>query len=525
MLRATRQILCLTLLASSAALASPPPDLDAYVGRAMTTFGVPAMSVGVIENGTTTHARGYGVRRLGEAARVDERTLFAIGSNTKAFTAAALGMLVDEGRLAWDDRVVDRLPGFRMYDPYTTQEMTVRDLLVHRSGLGLGAGDLLFFPPTDFSRAEIVERLRYIRPATSFRSGYAYDNVLYVVAGRLVEQVSGEPWERFIERRVLAPLAMKDSVASFVAAKQDNVAWPHARLEGRVRGMGELKPLRSPTKLDNAAPAGSIGSSSADMVRWLGMQLGQGTLAGEKRLLSEAAVREMWKPHTLIPEQPVPAAIAKTAPLFNTYALGWVVRDYRGAKLVTHGGGVEGTLSLTAMLPEKGVGVVVMINSEDSGALRAVFHRLLDHALGLESPDWIDAFAQVQKDRLARAVETLDKRSNVPQAGGPPSLAPAKYAGRYRDPWYGTVTISVNPKGALSIAFDRSPGMSGALEHVRFDTFRTRFTDPRIEDAYVTFALGPDGAVERMKMKAISPLADFSFDYHDLSFAPAEPAG
>ena len=169
----------------------------------MTTFGVPGLSVGVVEQQATTVARGYGVRRLGESARVDEHTLFAIGSNTKAFTAAALAVLVDRGQLKWDDRVADRLPGFRMFDAYASREMTVRDLLVHRSGLGLGAGDLLFFPPTDLTRAEIVQHLRYIPPATSFRSGYAYDNVLYVVAGQLIEQLAGQPWENFIEGQVL----------------------------------------------------------------------------------------------------------------------------------------------------------------------------------------------------------------------------------------------------------------------------------------------------------------------------------
>jgi CubicO group peptidase (beta-lactamase class C family) len=515
------RIFCIALLLTPlSCLAAPPADLDSYVGKAMTTFGVPGLSLGIVEQQATV-ARGYGVRRLGEAARVDERTLFAIGSNTKAFTAAALALLVDGGQLKWDDRVADRLPGFRMFDAYASREMTVRDLLVHRSGLGLGAGDLLFFPPTDLSRAEVVERLRYIAPATSFRSGYAYDNVLYVVAGQLVEALAKQPWEKFIEGRLLAPLGMKDSVAVYTSAGTANLAWPHARLEGEVRGMGPIKPLQSPTKLDNAAPAGSIGSSAADMLRWLSVQLARGALAeGSTRLFSEASAREMWTPHTLIPEQPVPAPIALTAAMFNTYALGWNVRDYRGTKIVTHSGGVEGTLSLTVMVPDKQVGIVVMINSEDGGALRAVFYRLLDHYLGLESPDWIGAYAQVQQDRVSKAAEVVRMIPTGKASVGKPSLPTAAYAGVYRDAWYGTVTITAGEKGALQLRFDRSPGMVSALEHVRHDTFRTRFANRRIEDTYVTFALRPDGSIDQMKMQAVSPIADFSFDYHDLLFKP-----
>jgi CubicO group peptidase (beta-lactamase class C family) len=520
--RSSVRIFCISLLLTPLpGFAAPPADLDRYIEKAMSTFGVPGLSVGVVEHQGATVARGYGVRRLGEAARVDEHTLFAIGSNTKAFTAAALAVLVDSGKLKWDDRVVDRLPGFRMFDAYASREMTVRDLLVHRSGLGLGAGDLLFFPPTDLSRAEVVERLRYIPPATSFRSGYAYDNVLYVVAGQLIEELAGQPWEKFIEGRVLAPLGMKDSVAVYTSAGTANLAWPHARLEGEVRGMGPIKALESPTKLDNAAPAGSIGSSAADMLRWLSAQLARGALGtGSERLFSEASAREMWTPHTLIPEQPLPSQIALTAAMFNTYALGWNVRDYRGTKIVTHSGGVEGTLSLTVMLPEKQVGIVVMINSEDGGALRAVFYRLIDHYLGVESPDWIAAFEQVQKDRVSKAAEFVRKIPTGKQSVGRPSLAPAAYAGVYRDAWYGTVTITAGDKAALQIRFDRSPGMVSALEHVRHDTFRTRFANRRIEDTYVTFALRPDGSIDQMKMQAVSPIADFSFDYHDLLFEP-----
>jgi CubicO group peptidase (beta-lactamase class C family) len=514
--------LACTALLPLGAFGKPPDDLDRHVARTMQHFEVPGMAVGIIENGATTHARGYGLLKLGSAQRVDEHTLFPIGSNTKAFTAAALAILVDRGKLGWDDRAVDRLPGFRMYDAYASQEMTVRDLLVHRSGLGLGAGDLLFFPPTNLTRAQIVERLRYIPPASSFRSRYAYDNILYIVAGELIARVAGVSWENFVQRELLQRAGMQDSVASFTAVNTPNRAWPHARLDGAIRGMGPVKPMEVLAGFENAAPAGSIGASAVDMARWLGTQLAQGALPGDgTRLFSEASAREMWTPHTLIPERPVPAPVALIKPTFATYALGWEVRDYRGHKIVTHSGGVEGSLSATVAIPEKQVGIAVMMNSEDGGARWAVFYRLLDHYLGLASPDWVDSFSRVQEDRLAQALAVLKERPAGRSDTRGPSLPIESYAGTYRDAWYGSIAIERDGAG-LRVSFERSPGMSGALEHVRYDTFRTRFTDKRIEDAYVTFSLQPDGAIERVRMRAISPLADFSFDYHDLLFEPVK---
>jgi CubicO group peptidase (beta-lactamase class C family) len=207
---------CLILLASAQGLAQtePPPDLDDYVARALKEFEVPGLAVAIVKDGKVEFVKGYGVRKLGEPAPVDEQTLFGIASNTKAFTAAALAILVDEGKISWDDPVIKHLPGFQMYDPFVTREMTVRDLLTHRSGLGLGAGDLMFFPPTTFTRDEIVARLRYIKPATSFRSKYAYDNVLYLVAGQVVAAVSGKSWDDFIKERIFAPLGMTASNTS-----------------------------------------------------------------------------------------------------------------------------------------------------------------------------------------------------------------------------------------------------------------------------------------------------------------------
>jgi CubicO group peptidase (beta-lactamase class C family) len=217
----------------------PPKDFAQHVERARTAIGVPGMAVTIVEGDTVSFARGFGVKAIGRHETVDADTIFPTGSTGKAVTVAALGVLVDQGRIGWDDKVIDRLPGFQMYDPWVTREITIRDLLVHRSGLGLGAGDLLFVPRTNLSRAESVRRLRYIKPATSFRSSFAYDNVLYMVAGQLIESVTGETWEHFTTEHVLKPAGMLHStsdVESRFAAV--NRAQPHARMDGGFRGTG-----------------------------------------------------------------------------------------------------------------------------------------------------------------------------------------------------------------------------------------------------------------------------------------------
>ncbi len=496
------------------------PGLDAYAHRAMQAFDTPGMAVVVVRgNQVTTHT--WGVRKLGDPAKVDEHTLFPIGSNTKAFTAAALAMLVDEGKLHWDDRVVDKLPGFRMYDAYASSEMTVVDLLVHRSGLGLGEGDLMMFPTTDRTRAELVHDIRYLKPAHSFRSGYDYDNVLYIVAGQLVEAVSGQRWEDFVQQHILDPLQMRDTQTSIDKRTSDQVAL-HAKNTTEVRGVGKQAVLTTVMTGDVFAPAGALRVNAVDMGQWLKLQLDRGRFGTDRRLFSAASATMLWTPQTLIPISPVPAEIALAKPEFDAYALGLEVQDYRGHKIITHLGGVLGGVSAVVIVPDKHAAFAIMLNSEDVGTLFAMREHLLDTLLDLPSPDWIASYRKVFDDINANAEATLQARQQAVPAGHTPPLPLSGYVGVYRDPWYGTATISQDRRhgGALDIRFDRSPGMHGTLEYVRYDTFRTHWAMPDVEDAYVTFVLGPDGHIEQVTMKPVSPLADFSWDYQDLRFVP-----
>ena len=289
-----------------------------------------------------------------------------------------------------------------MYDPWVTREMTVRDLLVHRSGLGLGAGDLLFVPRSNLSRAETVRRLRNIRPATSFRSGYAYDNVLYVAAGQLIEEVSGLTWEQFMLRNVLAPAGMsRATVDTATRAATPNAARPHARLNGPIRGMGDLEPLGEDAVIAaNASPAGGLSISANDMVHWLNLQLAHGDLPGEARLFSEAQSREMWNPTVLLPINPLPAPLNTLTPQFSTYALGWNVREYRGARVVMHAGGVYGSLAMVVMIPDRNVGFYIAVNNEELAMLHGLTYELIDHYLGLPQGGWPEKFHDFLEQRL-----------------------------------------------------------------------------------------------------------------------------
>ncbi|WP_375396573.1 serine hydrolase [uncultured Sphingomonas sp.] len=516
-----KKLLATALLVMAApALADPPGGFDARVEALRAKAGVPGLAIAIVENGKVVLARGYGIRKLGSAARVDADTLFMNGSTGKAMTVAALATLVDAGKLGWDDKVVDRLPGFQMYDAWVTREMTIRDLLVHRSGLGLGAGDLLFVPRGNLSRAEIVRRLRFIKPATSFRNAYAYDNILYTVAGALIETVSGQRYEDYLRDHVFKPAGMATATGDpAVRLATTDRATPHARIGGVVRGLAPQQVLDERDQLgQSSAPAGLLAVSANDLAKWIQLQLAHGKLPGGGRLFSEAAATEMWKPVTIEPISPAPPELAGTQPTFQNYALGWEVRDYRGARIVWHAGGVFGFTTIVALIPDRNVGFAITLNCEDSIIRMGLMYELLDHYLGAPPQDWPSRYAAYLDRRLNAAAATVQARAATPAQVGP-SLAPARYAGAYADPWYGKVVVGADAKG-LTIDFTTTPRMTGRLEHYQYDTFVARFDDRGIEPAYVSFALDADGKVERVTMKPVSPTADFSFDYQDLLLTP-----
>lgn len=511
-------ILALLFLAAASALAetAPPPDLDAWVARAMKEFEVPGIALAIVRDGEVVATRGYGLRKLGQPQPVDEHTLFGIASNTKAFTAAALAMLVDDGKISWDDPVTKHLPAFQLHDPYVSRELTVRDLLCHRSGLGLGAGDLLYWPDSDFTRDQVLAAARYIRPASSLRSRYAYSNLMFVVAGQIVPAVTGKSWDDFVRERILMPLGMKETTITSLGFRAgDNVASPHSR---GWRHDGPLEP-EAMTRDDTWAAAAGIKSSVTDLSKWVIAQLNGGKLDNGRRLFSESAAGEMWSPQTVIRITEPAAPLKATKPNFSAYGLGWGLRDYRGRKIVSHGGGLTGMVTAVLMVPEEKLGIVVLTNQEVSGAYSAIVYHILDHYFHLPPADWIAAFRAARDESLAKAAEAEKKQVQARALNSKPLLELSGYAGDYSDAWYGKATIKLE-NDKLVLHMTHTPSMVGELDHWQYDTFKVRWRDRNIPDAFVTFALNPEGKVDQMKMVAVSSLADFSFDYHDLLFRP-----
>lgn len=508
--------LSLVLCAASAQAASPTEighaeAVAALSKRVYETFEPAGMAVAVVRDGETIYAAGFGKLRYDRPDAVTSRSLFSMASTSKAFTAAALAALIDDGKLAWDDKVVDHLPGFRLKDPWVTREFSVRDLLTHRSGLPMGAGDLLFWPDGSASREEMVEALRHFDFETSFRSAFAYDNLLYVVAGEVVAAVSGMAFEDFVETRILDPLGMTGCRAGFARVPEGaEVAYPHSTDSGQ-RVLLDIDFGRP----DEAIAAGGIVCNAVGMAEWAKMLLTEGVAAGGGRFLSEARVAEMFAPVT-------PLEVGRSdryvrGSNLKAYALGWFVQDAHGELLVHHSGSNPGHISWLGVLPDQETAIVVMVN-DYSAAMQAAADALLLH---FTNPEGIEArIASIERRDAERQVQSSTPASATAGPSGSPSLPPDAYTGIYLDPWYGTVEVT-ELDGELHLAMSRSRSLRGPLEHVRFNTWIARWAQPGLDaDAYVTFHLGHDGRVERMEMDAVSPYTDFSYNFHDLDLRP-----
>lgn len=504
---------------ATAQRATPPAPLaartvDSIVNVALKTFPTPGVAVAVIQDGKVIVAKGYGVKQLGNPAPVTPQTRFGIASNSKVFTALALGMLVEEGKLEWNAPVIRYLPDFAMYDPFVTRELTIKDLLVHRSGLGLGAGDLLWWPGSTLTRPEIVQRLRYIKPATSFRSAYAYDNVLYLVAGEVIQKVSGLTWEDFITQRLLTPVGMTNSRANLSAmAGPGDIAHTHTLLESTLK---EIAPDTS----DNTNPAGGINSTAVDMAKWVMSLLDSGKVETGARIYQPATARMVQEPVTPMPNAQQPGYLAPLTSDFSFYALGLTVKTFRGRKIMHHTGGLPGFLSSVAWIPSERAAVVVLTNDESLTFL-ALTWTLMDRVLRTAQPfDFIAGYDSLRIQR-ARNVATAVRQSQAARDSlSRPSLPLAKYAGGYSDAWYGNIDIAHENNG-LVIRFSHTPQLIGDMTPWQHDTFLIRWRDRELRaDAFITFMLKPDGSIDLAKIVPASPEVDFSFNFQDLELRP-----
>ncbi|MEJ7809839.1 MAG: serine hydrolase [Gemmatimonadaceae bacterium] len=468
-----------------------PAELDVYLAKAVRDWDVPGLAIAVVRNDTVLIARGYGVRELGKPDRVDENTVFNIASLTKSFTSAAAALLVDEGKLRWDQPVREILPWAELPDPYVTRQTTMRDLLSHR--VGLFAANMMWVP-TDIDRREVLRRIRFLPAEQPFRGGMAYSNVLYTLAGEATAAAAGSTWEELIRTRLVVPLGMRSTTVSFAAlAGQPDVAQPHAVVGGKQRPI----PYRDYT---NTAPSASVNSTAADMARWLRFQLNDGVLDG-KRLVSERAMQETHSPQIIIATTPAMRA-ARGVDFFAGYGLGWQVMDYHGNPMLWHSGNADGMPSYMAILPAKKLGVVVMLNSWIAPFLHgALAARVLDHYLGVATKDYSGEALAAQRAANARAEEAWRRLDSARVRNSVPSRPLAAYAGTFADSLYGEITVALEGD-RLSMRMGR--GQAAELEHWSYDTFAVRWRDAVFAEYYparVTFSLNAAGEPDALSMQ------------------------
>jgi CubicO group peptidase (beta-lactamase class C family) len=486
----TRSLLLalVALLAGAAGVeAQPAPlqGLDAFIEGGMAEWGIPGLAVAVVKDGDVVFARGYGVRHLAGPEQVDEHTLFGVASVSKAFTAAALGILVDDGVLHWDDPVVKHLPHFRLYDPWVSETVTIRDLLAHRVGVGRMTGNRIRWLPSA-DRSELAYRIRYLGPEQPFRNGYVYSNVMYMIAGEVVRAASGVTWDDFVRERIFQPLGMARSNTSVTRIVEDeNAAWPHQEVEGRVVPI----PRRN---FDAVGPSASINTSVAEITAWMRLHLGTPGEVDGLRLLEEATVREMHRAQNRIPDQGMTGTL-------SSYGLGWNLSMYEGRRVSAHGGATDGMNTYLALVPEENLGVVVTTNTFNS-FMNAVTNRILDRYLGIEDRAWDEAYRNAYLANHARISAQRDSIHAAREEGTSPSLPLEAYAGSYLDSLYAEVRIETEGD-RLVATFWGDPDEVLELEHWHHDTFRGSWRNPAQREKFVWFTRGPDGGVDAFHVR------------------------
>ncbi|WP_298116802.1 serine hydrolase [Flavobacterium sp.] len=488
------------------------PQLDSLVEKTLTTFNVPGIAVAIVKDGKVVISKGYGVANIKTKKKVDGNTLFGIASNSKAFTSAALAMLVDEKKINWDDKVIKYLPEFKMYNDYVTNEFTIRDLLTHRSGLGLGAGDLMIWPDGhDFTPKDIVRNIQYLKPVSGFRAKYDYDNLLYVIAGEVIEKVSGKSWCDFIDERILKPLQMNNSATNWNRLKDTtNTIVPHVPTDGKL----EIIPRYKNSIFDAAA---GIYSSTNDLSKWVIAQLNNGKYGDNQSLFSERQHKEMWTSQTILPNREGKPYSCN----FSAYGLGWRLNDLNGHLQVSHTGGLDGIVTQTIMIPDLQLGIIVLTNQQNGAAFNTISNTIKDSYLGLPYFDHLENLSKNRKEQEEDADKVTDEVWETVTKNIPLNYIKnnaSKFVGTYKDNWFGEVTIT-EKKGKLYFASTRSKRLVGEIFYYKDNSFAVKWNIRSFHaDAFINFDVNENGTINHFKMDAISPMTDFSYDFQDLDF-------
>ncbi|WP_296386852.1 serine hydrolase [Winogradskyella sp.] len=507
-----KRLLVLIVFLSSITLSAQieEAELDKLIEETLTTFDVPGISVGVLKDGNIVYAKGHGVRSLTTEKDMNDNTLVGVASNSKGFTCFALAMMVDAGKMKWDDKVRKHIPEFQLHDAWVTENFTVRDLVTHRSGMGLGAGDLMFFPEgNDFDVNDVINNVKYLEPETSFRSKFAYNNNMFIIAGEVLKRVSGLSWEDFIETKIMKPVGMKNSKASYNrVTDKSNIIDAHTRAEGKV--------IQIPHDWSETAnPAGGIVSNINDMMTWAKFLMNDAVTESGERLLDKRLFYELWQLQTPLNVRANDSYNSN----FKGYGLGWFVTDVKGGyKQVYHTGGLIGTVTQFTMIPDLDLAIVVLTNQMNGSAFNTITNTIKDSYLGYENRGWLKRYGTRNADYLKYNDSIkVDVYNEVAKAKTYITLPdPNQIVGTYTDDWFGDIIIS-NKNGNYSIKCERSSRLFGELLPYNPTTFVVKWNDRSYDaDVFMQFTFNEKEEAVSATMKYIAPITDFSFDFHDL---------
>ena len=486
--------------------------LDELIQNTLKTFDVPGISVGIVKDGKVIYSKGFGVRSLNTNQKMTDETLVGIASNSKGFTATALAILADEGKLNFDDKVSKYIPEFQMNDPYVSQNITIKDLITHRAGLGLGQGDLMFFPEGgNLTVNEIIHNVRYLKPENPFRTTLDYNNIMFIVAGEVIHRVSGLSWADFIEQKILKPVGMTSSFGSYNRAKAatvQNIIEAHAPVNGKA--------IAVPHDWNETAnAAGGIISNIKDMTTWAEFLMNGFTTKDGKKLVSDKQIQQLWN---LQISTPVALKNAYDTN-FGGYGLGWFVTDVKGHKQVYHTGGLIGTVTQFTLIPDMKLGIVVLTNQQSGAAFSTITNTIKDSYLGMPEKDWLktygDRMAKINADYEKGKKEVFAKSENFKKDKNC-QIKNDQITGTYNDPWFGDVMITAEGKN-LRLVSKNSPRLKGELLPYSPNVMIVKWDDRSYDaDAFVNFALDENGKAIAIKLKPISDVTDFSFDFEDL---------
>lgn len=466
-------------------------SIDAYIEKALIDWKIPGASVAIVKDGKTVFIKGYGVKEWGGNEKVDENTLFMIGSNTKAFTATAMAMLHAEKKLSLDDKVQKWLPGFKMYDPWVAKEANLRDLLCHRLGFETFQGDFMYFD-SDLTKEQVIEKFGKVKPLYSFRSKWGYTNAAFAVAGEVIQKASGKTWAEFLKEKIFTPLGMNNTLAlSKEISSSSNKSAAHTVVDEEIRKI----PYGN---IDNIAPAGSISSSAADMVNWVKAQLNNGRLEGTQ-VIPAVAQQQTWLPHSILGN----GGTMYNKGHFALYGLGWFLEEYSGRKIVSHTGGVNGFVTSVTLVPEEKLGIVVLTNTDQNNFYEALKWEIMDAYLGNIYRNYSKAYLGFQSMGKKQDADWLKKKKDTIASNPQPALPLSAYAGDYTHAIYGKMTIKPE-NGKLIIRFEHHKGRYGTLEPLGSNRFLCTYSDPLYGIKVLPFT------VENGKAKSVTvTVADF----------------